>query len=71
MRRWVSEKDVAELMGLKARTLRRDREMKRGLPFCRLGRTVRYDLRDIEEYMAAHKALCQEKGACHERRNNH
>ena len=42
---------LAELLGCSARTLERQRLEGTGIPFCRIGRLVRYRLLDVSEYL--------------------
>ena len=43
----LSEQEVAEELGLAVTTLRRWRWARRGLPFLKIGRAVRYDPKDV------------------------
>lgn len=52
-RRLVDEHEAAALLGLSVKTLRRWRWAGRELPFVKLGGSVRYDLADIDAYVAA------------------
>jgi hypothetical protein len=36
-------------------TLRNNRSKGQGIPYIKLGRSVRYDLQDVIEFMEAHK----------------
>jgi hypothetical protein len=47
----LSEKDVCTIFGFSVRKLREDRVTGRGLPWCRIGRSVRYPLSGIEAYI--------------------
>ena len=51
--RLLSENEVAQRLNVKPKLLRDWRHQKRGPDFLRLGRTVRYALEDIEEYISA------------------
>ncbi len=42
---------LAKLLGCSARTLERQRLEGTGVPFCRVGRLVRYRLLDVSEYL--------------------
>jgi hypothetical protein len=53
--KYVSEKKVAELTEIGVQTLRNDRHLKRGLPYIKKGRMVRYSLADVIAYMEQHK----------------
>jgi hypothetical protein len=47
----VDEKETARIMKRGVQTLRNDRALRRGLPFVKVGRSVRYDLEDIRKYI--------------------
>ena len=46
---------LANLLGCSARTLERARLNGTGIPFCRVGRLVRYRLLDVSEYLEAQR----------------
>ncbi|MHB1184195.1 MAG: helix-turn-helix transcriptional regulator [Desulfobulbia bacterium] len=50
-KKYLSEKEVAVLTGRAVPTLRKDRHYGRGLPYCKVGRLVRYLLQDVDAYM--------------------
>lgn len=50
-KKYLSEKEVAVLTGRAVPTLRKDRHYGRGLPYCKLGKLVRYLRQDVEDYM--------------------
>lgn len=52
---YFSEKEVAQKTGLSIKTLQNHRATGTGLPFFRIGRTVRYGSEDIKEYMNEHR----------------
>jgi len=52
---WVSEKIAAQLTGLSVHTLRGHRLRRKGLPYIKVGRAVRYSIEDITSFMQAHK----------------
>ena len=53
--RYINEKEVARITGRGLQTLRNDRHRGRGLPYIKMGRSVRYSLEDIIAYMEARK----------------
>ena len=53
--RYINEKEVARIIGRGLQTLRNDRHRGRGLPYIKMGRSVRYSLEDIIAYMEARK----------------
>jgi predicted DNA-binding transcriptional regulator AlpA len=50
-KKYLSETEVAILTGRAVPTLRKDRHYGRGLPYCKVGRSVRYIRQDVDEYM--------------------
>lgn len=53
--RWISEKDAAKIMSVSVSTLRAHRCLRKGLPYIKVGRAVRYSLEDITNFMQAHR----------------
>ena len=53
--RYLTEVEVSQITGLALSTLRNTRFQCRGLPYVKIGRAVRYDLRDVVRYMEARK----------------
>lgn len=49
---WLSEHSVARLLEVSLSKLRQDRFHRRGLPYYKVGKSVRYLLADILAYMA-------------------
>ena len=58
--RFLTEKEVSRITGLALSTLRNTRFQCRGLPYIKIGRAVRYDLRDVMHYMENHKITPRE-----------
>lgn len=54
---WMSEKKVAQLTGLSVHTLRGHRLRRTGIPYIKVGRSVRYSFEDITSYMQERKIL--------------
>jgi excisionase family DNA binding protein len=54
---YLTTEQVAELLQVSVIKLAQDRMRGRGLPYFRLGRTVRYARAEIESYLAAHGVL--------------
>ena len=50
MRTLLSDKELAARHGVSEKTSKRRRVRGDGPPFIRIGRFVRYDLRDVEEW---------------------
>lgn len=59
MERLINEKRLAEITGLALQTIRNHRFERKGVPYIRLGGekrgSIRYDLRDVEAYIAKHR----------------
>ena len=52
---YVTEKVAAKITTKSVNTLRNDRFLRRGLPYHKIGRLVRYELSEIYDYMQAQK----------------
>lgn len=52
---YFTEIKVAEITGLSLSKLRQDRMKGKGIPYCKLGRSVRYDAQDVQTFMDQHK----------------
>jgi len=53
--KYLNEVMVAELTGRALSTLRNERAMGQGIPYIKIGRSVRYDLEDIVSFMESRK----------------
>ena len=53
--RYVDEKEVSRITGFALPTLRNDRHRGKGIPYVKRGRSVRYRLDEVIEYMESHK----------------
>ena len=53
--KYLTEKEVAIITRLSLATLRNDRFLRRGIPYMKIGRSVRYSLEDVIQYMESHK----------------
>lgn len=54
-KRYLSEKQTAEYIGLSVKTLQRMRAHGTGMPFVKAGSRVLYDIADLDTYMNARK----------------
>jgi hypothetical protein len=52
---WLTERDTARMVGISTSKLRQDRHKCKGIPYVKLGRSVRYALADIQSYMASRR----------------
>ena len=53
--RYLTERQVSEITGRALSTLRNDRMHRRGLPYVKLGRSVRYNLEEVLSFMESRK----------------
>jgi hypothetical protein len=51
--KWIDEKEVARITGRALATLRNDRSRGRGIPYAKIGRSVRYNEEDVYAFMLA------------------
>ena len=54
-KRYVTEKEVAELTGIAVQSLRNQRHLGRGFPYRKFGKSVRYLLPEILSIMESHR----------------
>lgn len=53
--KWVDEKKASAVIGRALPTLRNDRHHGRGVPYYKVGKSVRYKLQDLFDYMEARR----------------
>ncbi|MBN1226344.1 MAG: helix-turn-helix domain-containing protein [Deltaproteobacteria bacterium] len=53
--KFLKETEVSHLTGLALSTLRNNRHQGKGLPYFKIGSSIRYSLQDIIEYMDQRK----------------
>ncbi len=53
--KYLNEREVSQMTGIALSTLRNNRHLKRGINFSRAGRSIRYSLQDVVEYMESRK----------------
>ena len=53
--RYLNEKEVAELIGFSVQSLRNWRFLGRGPSYIKVGRAVRYQLKDILNWIESHR----------------
>lgn len=58
-RRFYTEKQVAELLGISIKKLQSDRQLNRGLPFYRIDRCIRYAEIDLNEFLSENRITPQ------------
>ena len=53
--RYLTESEVSEITRMSLSTLRNDRFMRKGMSYVKIGRSVRYSLEDVIEFMESRK----------------
>ena len=48
---WLTERQVAEMTGISRSTLQKNRFYQKGIPYSKVGASVRYALADVQAYM--------------------
>ena len=57
---YIDENQLSKITKMALSTLRNNRSKGRGIPYIKVGRSVRYDLLDVIEFMEAHKIRTRE-----------
>ena len=60
-RQYLNEQQVARITGRALSTLRNERSKRIGIPYYKIGRSVRYSLQDVIEFMEAHKIMPEQR----------
>lgn len=58
--RYLNEQQVGQIVGRALSTLRNERAAGRGIPYIKVGRSVRYSLADVIRYMEERKVKTNE-----------
>ena len=53
--KYLTEQEVSMITHMALSTLRNDRFNGRGISYCKVGRSVRYNLNDVVDYMESRK----------------
>ena len=61
--KYLNEKQVSELTAIPLQTLRNQRFQRRGLPYIKVSRSVRYSLTDIVSFMDSRKIQTEDSRA--------
>jgi len=48
---YLNEKEVSQMTSISLPTLRMNRHLKQGIPYSKIGRSVRYNFQDVIDYM--------------------
>jgi len=59
-KKYLSETQLAEITGVSRATLQQHRWLKKGVPYCKLGRAVRYLESDVWEYLDRHRVAVED-----------
>lgn len=57
----LTETEVAEMLNISVNTLKKHRGNKRGLPYVKIERLVRYDIDEINRYLSDNTILPERK----------
>lgn len=57
----INEKIVAKIIDRSVQTLRNERAGKIGIPFIKIGRSVRYDLDEINKFIESRRISTEDK----------
>jgi excisionase family DNA binding protein len=57
----LTTEELAVFLGMSSQVLKINRMTESGIPFIRLGRSIRYRLRDVEDHLAANTVRCAAK----------
>jgi len=55
LQQYLNEHQVAEITGRALSTLRNERSKKTGISYSKIGRSVRYSIKDVIEFMESRK----------------
>lgn len=53
--KWLSERDVAAMTGISLSTLRKHRHFMMGIPYSKVGRSVRYEEAEVVAFMRSRR----------------
>ena len=53
--KYITEKEVSEITGRALSTLRNERFLGKGIPYIKIGKSVRYKYDDVIEFMESRK----------------
>ena len=52
---YINEREVSRITGLAVQTLRNYRQLGKGPPYSKIGRSVRYSVEDIRQFMESNR----------------
>lgn len=53
--KFLNERQVSEMTSIPLQTLRNNRFMRKGMSYVKIGRSIRYEVSDIVDFMQSHK----------------
>ena len=53
--RYLNEREVSGICGIAVQTLRNYRYKGVGIPYCKVGKSVRYNVKDVRDFMESKK----------------
>ena len=57
---FLSEAEVAKILSISRATLQQNRWLNRGIPFLKVGRSVRYAVTDLQAYIEENRVATEE-----------
>ncbi len=54
---YLTTKEVSKMTGRAVQTLTNDRHKCQGLPYTKIGRSIRYSLEEVSSYMKQHRVV--------------
>lgn len=61
--RWIDEKEVFKMTGRATQTLRNDRCRGRGIPYSKIGASIRYRIEDVVSFMESRRVVPAQQDA--------
>lgn len=55
--KYLSEKEVSGITGIALSTLRNHRSLRKGIPYMKIYRSIKYSLEDVLDFMESHRIL--------------
>lgn len=55
MKEYISERELHEIIGVSLSTLRQNRHMRVGFPYYKIGKSVKYKMSEVLEYIDERK----------------
>ena len=59
--KYLTEKQVAEITKFALSTLRNDRFLGRGIPYMKIGKSVRYNYADVIDFMESYRVNTRQR----------